>query len=116
MPSTPASASSVADAAEVVRGDPVDLRRRRRGGTRRGSGPPSRDRYASRRFTYFPTTAIVTGSVARVDPFDERLPFGEVGLGVDPEMARELGVQALLVKDERDLVDGRRVDRARSRR
>ena len=40
-------------------------------------------RYASRRFTYLPTTAIVTGSTARVDALDERLPLGQVGLGVD---------------------------------
>jgi hypothetical protein len=45
----------------------------------------------------------------RVDPFDERLPLGHVGLGVDPQVLRELRVQALLGEDQRDAVDRVRV-------
>ena len=51
-------------AAEVVGGHPPDLHVGAVVEARRATGPPSRERYASRRFTYLPTTAIVTGSVA----------------------------------------------------
>ena len=50
----------------------------------------------------------------RLDPADERLPLGEVDPVVrlvDAEGAAHVGVEALLVEDERDLVDARRVDR-----
>ena len=49
----------------------------------------------------------------RLHPVDERLPVGDVdrvGRLVDAEGAAHVGVESLLVQDERDLVDARRVD------
>ena len=46
------------------------------------------------------------------DPPDELLPLAEVRLLVDPQVPRELLVQALLVERERHLVDRGRVGRA----
>jgi hypothetical protein len=52
------------------------------------------------------------GIGGRTDPGDEVLPFGEIGLALDPEVTRELVVQPFLMQRQRDLVDRPRVGRA----
>ena len=64
--------------------------------------------------TYLPTIPTFTRPRERLDPADQGLPFGDVdrmGRLVDAERAADVGVEPLLVQDERDLVDARRVDR-----
>ena len=74
-------------AAQVVGGDPSSGRRRRDGTAVLERLDHSQARVA--RFTYFPTIAIRPARSPR-DPSDERLPLGEVGPGVDPQVTREL--------------------------
>ena len=48
--------------------------------------------------------------VRPLDPVHQRLPLGEVRLGIDSQVVGEVSVQALLVQHQRHLVDGVRVD------
>ena len=64
--------------------------------------------------TYLPTMPDPHAPRQRLDAADQRLPLGDVDLVrrlVDAERAADVGVEALLVQDERDLVDVGRVDR-----
>ena len=67
--------------------------------------PPTGRRRAGS--TYLPMRPMRTGSVGRLDPLDQRLPLGagRRSRSSRPQDAAHHVVEALLVEDERDLVE-----------
>ena len=68
------------------------------------------DRYASCSFTYLPTSAISTSSVALLHPLGQVEPVAEIGsAGGEPELLADQPVEPFRLQPRRDEIDVRHV-------